>query len=120
MRRRRSIEVFSLSFLDCICCGFGAVILFYVIISARSGITSSERMEDLRSEVARLQKELVDGRENLRRRRNTVEWVTPSPRAAPESVPSRTTASTRRKSSQFISVHFCKWRLPIYRMAVLR
>jgi len=73
MRRRRAIEVFSLSFLDCICCGFGAVILFYVIISARSGITSAERLDDLKSEAARLQKELVDGRENLVRLRNTVD-----------------------------------------------
>ncbi len=73
MRRRRSIEVFSLSFLDCICCGFGAVILFYVIISARSGITSSERMEDLRSAVSHLQQELVAGRENELRLRNTVD-----------------------------------------------
>jgi hypothetical protein len=73
MRRRRAIEVFSLSFLDCICCGFGAVILFYVIISARSGITSAERMDDLKSEVARLQSELVTGRENLAQLRNTVD-----------------------------------------------
>ena len=73
MRRRRAIEVFSLSFLDCICCGFGAVILFYVIISARSGITSTERTDDLRSEVARLQQDLVAGRENLLRLRNTVD-----------------------------------------------
>src|SRR5689334_24964880 len=73
MRRRRAIEVFSLSFLDCICCGFGAVILFYVIISARTGITTAERMEDLKSEVARLQEELVAGRENLVRLRNTVD-----------------------------------------------
>jgi hypothetical protein len=73
MRRRRAIEVFSLSFLDCICCGFGAVILFYVIISARSGITSAERMENLASEVARLQQELVTGRENLVQLRNTVD-----------------------------------------------
>ena len=34
--RRRDTEVFSLSFLDVICCGFGAVILFYTIISAPS------------------------------------------------------------------------------------
>ncbi|MEJ0038198.1 MAG: vWA domain-containing protein [Gammaproteobacteria bacterium] len=73
MRRRRAIEVFSLSFLDCICCGFGAVILFYVIISARSGITSTERMENLTSETASLQQELVTGRENLLRLRNTVD-----------------------------------------------
>src|SRR4051812_39109261 len=73
MRRRRAIEVFSLSFLDCICCGFGAVILFYVIISARSGISSAERLDDLKSAAASLQKELDAGRENLLRLRNTVD-----------------------------------------------
>jgi len=29
--RRRQSEIFSLSFLDCICCGFGAIILIFVI-----------------------------------------------------------------------------------------
>ena len=29
--RRRTIEVLSLSFLDCICCGFGAIILLLVL-----------------------------------------------------------------------------------------
>ena len=29
--RRREVEVFSLSFLDCICCGFGALILLLVL-----------------------------------------------------------------------------------------
>ncbi len=28
---RRDAEVFSLSFLDCICCGFGAIILLLVL-----------------------------------------------------------------------------------------
>ena len=31
MKKRRSIEVFSLSFLDVICCGFGAIILLLVL-----------------------------------------------------------------------------------------
>ncbi len=31
MRRRGDVEVFSLSFLDCICCGFGALILLLVL-----------------------------------------------------------------------------------------
>lgn len=31
MIRRRNIEVFTLSFLDCICCGFGAIILLFVL-----------------------------------------------------------------------------------------
>jgi len=31
MIRRRSFSVFSLAFLDCICCGFGAIILIFVL-----------------------------------------------------------------------------------------
>lgn len=31
MIRRRSTQVFSLAFLDCICCGFGAIILIFVL-----------------------------------------------------------------------------------------
>ena len=31
MKRKRSTQVFSLSFLDVICCGFGAIILLFVI-----------------------------------------------------------------------------------------
>ena len=73
MARRRTIEVFSLSFLDCICCGFGAVILFYVIISARSGITSAEQMKDITSEVNRLQEQLENGRQDLVVLRNSLE-----------------------------------------------
>src|SRR5215813_9786920 len=72
-RRRRTFEVFTLSFLDCICCGFGAVILFYVIISARSGITSAEQMQDLSSDVSRLQEQVIAGRANLDTLRNAVE-----------------------------------------------
>ncbi len=30
-RQRRDNDIFSLSFLDCICCGFGAIILLFVI-----------------------------------------------------------------------------------------
>ena len=36
MKKRRAFEVFRLSFLDCICCGFGAVMLFYTIIRRRA------------------------------------------------------------------------------------
>lgn len=31
MRKRRDLSVFSLSFLDCICCAFGAIILLFVL-----------------------------------------------------------------------------------------
>jgi anti-sigma28 factor (negative regulator of flagellin synthesis) len=71
-RKRRSVEVFSLSFLDCICCGFGAVILFYTIISAQSGLDRARSTEDLRMEVNRLEEEVLIGARNLAILRNTL------------------------------------------------
>ncbi len=35
---RRPTLTFSMSFLDVISCGFGAVVLFYTIISAQAGL----------------------------------------------------------------------------------
>jgi len=75
-RRRRSVEVFSLSFLDCICCGFGAVILFYTIISAQSGITRARTTETLSSEVSRLKQEVLVGERNLVVLHNTLDKTT--------------------------------------------
>jgi hypothetical protein len=71
--RRRQVEVFSLSFLDCICCGFGAVILFYTIISAQSGITRVRETDDLRAQVNKLEEQVLVGTRNLVVLRNTLE-----------------------------------------------
>jgi hypothetical protein len=49
---RRKVEVFSLSFLDVICCGFGAVILLYTVLSAQSSMIRSRVTEDLSSAVS--------------------------------------------------------------------
>jgi len=69
---RRKVEVFSLSFLDVICCGFGAVILFYTIISAQSGIERTRKAEDLSAQVAKLEEEVIVGAKNLVVLRNTL------------------------------------------------
>ncbi len=37
--RKRDIEIFSLSFLDCICCGFGAILLLFVLTVGRKSDT---------------------------------------------------------------------------------
>src|SRR5690242_9909801 len=71
--RKRSVEVFSLSFLDCICCGFGAVILFYTIISAQSGIDRNRSTENMRSQVEQLEEKVLEGTRNLVILRNTLE-----------------------------------------------
>ncbi len=71
--RRRSVEIFSLSFLDCICCGFGAVILFYTIISAQSSIDRTRNNDDLTAQVNKLEEEVLIGTRNLVVLRNTLE-----------------------------------------------
>ena len=72
-RKRRTIEVFTLSFLDCICCGFGAVILFYTIVSAQAGVVRIHRADDMTAEVNRLAEEVLAGARNLAVLRNALE-----------------------------------------------
>jgi hypothetical protein len=50
--RRRKAETFSLSFLDCICCGFGAVILIFVLTIGANGRNQQETIENLRRLLA--------------------------------------------------------------------
>ena len=52
------MNVFSLSFIDCITCGLGAVILLFVIVNARSAVYRNEVTKDLRGEVERWGKEV--------------------------------------------------------------
>ncbi len=72
-RRRRTTEVFTLSFLDCICCGFGAVILFYTIVSAQSGVAQTRATDTLTAEVNRLDEQVLTGTRNLAALRDTLE-----------------------------------------------
>lgn len=57
---RRDIEVFSLSFLDAICCGFGAVILLLVLTEVGEPVVFEKSREDLEGRVLRLQEELAE------------------------------------------------------------
>ena len=74
--RRRKVEAFSLSFLDCICCGFGAVVLFYTIIAGQAGVRRIDRSDELQAEVNRLEEEVLVGTRNLVVLRNTLEKTT--------------------------------------------
>jgi len=75
MKQRRNTNVFSLSFLDCICCGFGAVILLFVIVNARSAAIRNDLTSDLRAEADRLEREVKAGQKGLVELRNTIEEV---------------------------------------------
>lgn len=59
-RRRRNIEAFSLSFLDCICCGFGAIILLLVLSKIYEPVVIEEAEDDLEMLIALLQEELFN------------------------------------------------------------
>jgi hypothetical protein len=72
-KKRKAFEVFTLSFLDCICCGFGAVVLFYTIVQAQAGAQEILRLDQLTGEVRKLEEEVKDGTKNLVVLRNTVE-----------------------------------------------
>jgi hypothetical protein len=56
-KRRRDIEIFSLSFLDVICCGFGAIILLFVLSKFAEPVIIEELQEDLQSAIVRLEEE---------------------------------------------------------------
>ena len=75
-RSRRTTQVFTMSFLDCICCGFGAVVLIYTIMSAEAGVTELKRHDDLQGEVSKLEEEVLEGYKNLVVLRNTLEKTT--------------------------------------------
>ncbi len=59
-KRNRNIEAFSLSFLDCICCGFGAIILLLVLSKVYEPAILEKTEDDLNQLIAALQAQLFD------------------------------------------------------------
>lgn len=72
MAQRRELNVFSWSFLDAITCGFGAVVLTFVIINAQVAERARESKADLLGETTLLEEEVLDARKNLVRLRNSL------------------------------------------------
>lgn len=81
--KRREFEVFSLSFLDCICCGFGAIILLFILSmgAARNTVRTSRQQLDsvLQQRLAdlgqlKVTRERVSG--ELAAREKTLEEIT--------------------------------------------
>jgi hypothetical protein len=70
---RRQTTTFSMSFLDVISCGFGAVVLFYTIISAQAGLHRIKENTDLTAESRRLEQEVLDGYKHLAELRNALD-----------------------------------------------
>ncbi|MBI79862.1 MAG: hypothetical protein CMQ51_05520 [Gammaproteobacteria bacterium] len=62
---RKKLNVFSLSFLDAMTCGFGAVILFFMIVNANVDLRSEVLLNDRASEVNRMELRVTTGKKNL-------------------------------------------------------
>lgn len=65
MRRKREFNVFSLSFLDVMSCGFGAVVLIFLIINHATEREFEAVNEDLLAEIRKLDFEVDRGELNL-------------------------------------------------------
>jgi hypothetical protein len=62
-----------MSFLDCMSCGFGAVILFFMIINSRSDVAPNDQTKALQAETNKLEIEVLEGRKNLALARTSIQ-----------------------------------------------
>ncbi|MEQ8802083.1 MAG: VWA domain-containing protein, partial [Haliea sp.] len=74
-RRKRGFTTFNRSFLDIMSCGFGAVVLVFLIIDHSIEVQSRELNRDLLSEVNLLEEDISDGEAGLVRLRNALDEV---------------------------------------------
>ncbi|MGI9290346.1 MAG: VWA domain-containing protein [Gammaproteobacteria bacterium] len=70
---RRATTTFNMSFLDVMSCGFGAVVLFFMIISAQVSVRSDQQNVELLGETNQMEEEILRGRKNLVRLRTRVD-----------------------------------------------
>jgi hypothetical protein len=71
--KRKRLNVFSLSFLDIITCGLGAIILLFVLVNAKSAARRDSVVSDLRAEVNRIENQVLEGEKQLIMARNELE-----------------------------------------------
>ena len=69
---RRKTEIFSMSFLDCITCAFGSVVLVYTLINAQGGLRRKTESQAMMAEVSKLEEQVLEGYQNLVVLRNSL------------------------------------------------
>ena len=65
--KRREAEVFSLAFLDCICCGFGAVLLVFILSISQKQIIDKADVDELRDRVHKMAAQITMSEQDLDR-----------------------------------------------------
>ena len=56
--KRRNFEVFSISFLDCICCGFGAMLLLFVLTIGKNADLREIVIAQIQETISRLESQI--------------------------------------------------------------
>jgi von Willebrand factor type A domain len=64
-KRSRELNVFSMSFLDAITAGFGAVVLLFMLVSQNALLDSRTVVDDLQAEANRWELRVLTGQKNL-------------------------------------------------------
>jgi von Willebrand factor type A domain len=70
--KRRQLSPFSLSFLDVMCCGFGAVVLLVLILNNDTVRAREHTFAELRAEAVRMEQEVLLGQDDLVVARNSL------------------------------------------------
>ncbi len=71
--KRKRLNVFSLSFLDIITCGLGAIILLFVLVNAKGAARRDSITADLRAQADRVENQVLEGKKQLIQARNVLE-----------------------------------------------
>lgn len=96
---RRKTEVFSMSFLDCITCAFGSVVLVYALINAQGGLRQVATAQAAQASVSQLENQVVEGYQQLVVLRNSLQQ-TDDERAHMEGLSPRVLADIERTKLQ--------------------
>ena len=75
MKKKRGVDPVSMSFLDVISCGFGAVILLFMVMKHSANIDPASANPATVAETNLLEEEIRNGREGLVRVRNIISDV---------------------------------------------
>jgi Mg-chelatase subunit ChlD len=96
---RRKTEVFSMSFLDCITCAFGSVVLVYTLINAQGGLRKVNESQAQRAEVAKLEEQVLEGYQRLVQLRNSM-IMTEAEQVRTEGLGTRVLSETERLKTE--------------------
>ena len=96
---RRKFDIFSMSFLDTICCAFGAIVLLYMIINASAKQAQQRTLSDVRAEVDKLEEQVLEGYSGLVVLRNSMK-ATEQQKIRTEGLSDRVLQETEKLSQQ--------------------